>query len=586
MRLVASVLAAAAAASCTNAARYNADDWQHVGQSPRDTTLDLVVALKEQNLDALDEAFWAISTPGSERYGRFLTSEQISELTAPSGEDAKAVADYFEARSVKCELTQSKVALACTGKVSDVEALFSTEVHQYSHATTSRTVHRIPATASFSFPSELEGKVQMVTGLTQLPAPHYGAVAPDAGAGTGYVTPSTLATAYGIDIPNAGHPDVVQSAIEFQGLPAYSPSDVDKFSTNVGLPENITIAQKFGPFFDLLPETESELDVQYLGAVGYGNTNWYWTESSWMYTWANTLLGNSTEAPDVASISYGWAEDDQCSINAFATQCKGGGAAASSAYVAATNTAFQKLGAMGVTLVVASGDSGAHGRSDGYCSKTTMTPTYPGASPYVTTVGATQFTDGAAHGHNKDSPFCEYFDCLVGNATEVVCSTGTGALITSGGGFSNVASTPSYQSNVVSSYLSTSSNTPGAGNFNSTGRGYPDVAALGHGYYVQYFGLATPVDGTSCATPVFAGVLANINAARVKAGKSKIGFANPLLYSTAASNPSIFTDITTGSNACTENTCDKCKGFQAAKGWDATTGLGTPNFPEMVKAMV
>jgi len=66
-----------------------------------------------------------------------------------------------------------------------------------------------------------------------------------------------------------------------------------------------------------------------------------------------------------------------------------------------------------------------------------------------------------------------------------------------------------------------------------------------------------------------------------KTGKP-LGFLNPLLYQMAAAQPTTFTDITVGDNKCTENGCSKnCKGFEATKGWDPVSGLGTPVFSEM-----
>merc|ERR1711862_624273 len=58
-------------------------------------------------------------------------------------------------------------------------------------------------------------------------------------------------------------------------------------------------------------------------------------------------------------------------------------------YVARTNTEFQKIGLRGVSLFVASGDSGANGRSDGECTGNKLHASFPASSPYVTAVGAT-----------------------------------------------------------------------------------------------------------------------------------------------------------------------------------------------------
>ena len=84
------------------------------------------------------------------------------------------------------------------------------------------------------------------------------------------------------------------------------------------------------------------------------------------------------------------------------------------------------------------------------------------------------------------------------------------------------------------------------------------------------------VGGTSCAAPIWAGVLSLLNGERLRAGASSLGFVNPLLYSLAASDATsgAFKDVTEGHNSGCRST-----GFYAAKGWDPVTGLGVPNFP-------
>ncbi|KAF8835708.1 hypothetical protein BDN67DRAFT_403352, partial [Paxillus ammoniavirescens] len=59
------------------------------------------------------------------------------------------------------------------------------------------------------------------------------------------------------------------------------------------------------------------------------------------------------------------------------------------------------------------------------------------------------------------------------------------------------------------------------------------------------------------------------------ANKGPIGFINPLIYS--ANFTDGFHDITNGTN----QGCGTL-GFNATKGWDPVTGLGTPNFPALL----
>jgi len=152
------------------------------------------------------------------------------------------------------------------------------------------------------------------------------------------------------------------------------------------------------------------------------------------------------------------------------------------------------------------------------------------------------------------------------------------ALITSGGGFSTFSPTPSWQKAAVTTYLKSGVPLPPLQYFNSSNRGFPDIAGLGHNYIIRLAGSWVVVDGTSCSSPVWAAIIALINDVRLLAGKKPLGLVAPHLYALAASNPAAFHDIVTGNNKCTESCCAK-DGYEAAKGWDPVTGLGTPNYP-------
>jgi tripeptidyl-peptidase-1 len=337
---------------------------------------------------------------------------------------------------------------------------------------------------------------------------------------------------------------------------------------------------------------ESELDVQTLGGMASGATNWYWTTSDWMYGWTEDLVSESTSnLPFIFSISYGWSEVRQCQIAPTAKPCEAGGT--SEDFVSQTNSNFKAVGARGVSFVVATGDSGCHGRTDPFCLSQKMNPDYPTGSPYVTAVGATQLVDAVITGATSNictnsSATAPYENTVMGkcgvSGREIVSSTETGSLITSGGGFSAYASRSSeasYQDSVVSTYLSNTSAIPAQSDFNSAGRGYPDVAALGHNYLVSIGGRAGAVDGTSAACPAFAGVLGLVTS---KLGAKRLGFANPLIYQTYGKDKSSFTDVTQGRNWSTENNRNCPDGYNAAEGWDATTGLGVINYVKFTAA--
>ena len=170
--------------------------------------------------------------------------------------------------------------------------------------------------------------------------------------------------------------------------------------------------------------------------------------------------------------------------------------------------------------------------------------------------------------------------------TEIACASDTSGVITSGGGFSILHSQPSFQTKAVAQYFvnaAAAGQTPASG-YNAAGRAFPDVSLAGSTYAVYIGGLLQGVSGTSASTPVMAGMLSNINAARIASGKGSVGWVNPALYT----NSSLFVnDITGGNNKCASTnptTLPICctQGYYATTGWDPVTGLGSINYGKMV----
>jgi len=279
-------------------------------------------------------------------------------------------------------------------------------------------------------------------------------------------------------------------------------------------------------------------------------------------------------------MSYGWYEGDQCNVQISGDECSNLGVN-SYGYVARVNTEFQKAGVRGVSILVASGDSGTNGRTDPDCSYPQLRPDYPSSSPYVTSVGATELVNQQPL--SSQPALCQQVGGCAASGTEQAVSYQI-SMFASGGGFSNVATQPQYQMGVVTNYLRSGVKLPPASYFNQTSRGFPDVAAIGHNCLTLISGQPEMVGGTSCAAPIFASIASLLNHASNKKSGKNLGFLNPLLYQMQAADPTTFTDIVTGNNLCTEDGCSpSCKGFYAAKGWDPVTGLGTPNFPSMLK---
>jgi len=259
-------------------------------------------------------------------------------------------------------------------------------------------------------------------------------------------------------------------------------------------------------------------------------------------TWVNEI-NNETNPPFVHSVSYGSQGDYP-----------------SDSYRDRLNADFQKLGTRGITIIFASGDSGAgcqgRGLDDQIACDCTFYPSFPATCPYVLTVGATKFLSG----NSGPEGAVTYFK--------------------SGGGFSQLFPVPSYQSTAVKGYLASGVKMPQPCAFNSTNRATPDVSALGDVHFqVVNGGSVTSVGGTSASAPTFGAIVALLNDIRLNKKQSTFGFINLWIYSTAAQNPSAFFDVTVGDNTTPDCcTSGNLGGFECSAGWDPVTGVGTPNF--------
>ncbi|MEO6325044.1 MAG: peptidase, partial [Thermoanaerobaculia bacterium] len=140
-----------------------------------------------------------------------------------------------------------------------------------------------------------------------------------------------------------------------------------------------------------------------------------------------------------------------------------------------------------------------------------------------------------------------------------------------GGGFSRFVSVPEWQKKHLGRRTGV------------TGRGIPDVAAVASpdpGLSIFVRKSWTAAGGTSVAAPIWAGFLAQVNAARVSAGRPRLGAANATLYAAAAGRSTPYNDVLEG-----KNDYAGVAGFAATKGWDAATGLGSADVARLVKAL-
>jgi kumamolisin len=99
------------------------------------------------------------------------------------------------------------------------------------------------------------------------------------------------------------------------------------------------------------------------------------------------------------------------------------------------------------------------------------------------------------------------------------------------------------------------------------GRGVPDIAMSATNYFTRVDSSEGASGGTSAVAPLMSALVTLLNQAKQK----DVGFLNPFLYANAAKG--VVHDVTTGTNAIHKTVA----GYNAGPGWDACSGLGTPD---------
>ncbi|KAI0700484.1 family S53 protease [Cytidiella melzeri] len=520
-----------------------------------DTQIKLRIALVQSDPNGLIDALYAVSTPDSASYGEHLTKEEVEKFVAPSQESVDAVNAWLKEEGVTATpISPAGDWISFSVPVSKANALLDADFSVFTHAETGKEAIR---TLSYSIPADLQGHLDLVHPTITFPNP-YGVrpvistpsqkvirreidkVVPDATCSSSGITPACVQSLYGIPSTPATSKTNglgVSGFIDQFANKADLTSFLKKFRTDMSSSTTFALQTLDGGSNSQTGSqagVEADLDIQYTVGIATGvpvtfisvGDDFQDGDLEGFLDIINFLLGESNP-PQVLTTSYG--QNENTISRALANQlCN----------------AYVQLGARGTSILFASGDGGVAGSQSSSCK--TFLPTFPSGCPFMTSVGATQ---------------------LSGTTSETAASF-------SSGGFSNYFGIPSYQSAVVESYL-TSLGSTNKGKFNTSGRAFPDVSAIGVNLEIIVDGELEGVDGTSCASPIFASVISLINDRLIAAGKSSLGFLNPFLYA----NPSAFRDITSGDNpGCNTN------GFSATTGWDPVTGLGTPNFAALLAA--
>eukprot|EP00211_Chloroparvula_japonica_P004395 CAMPEP_0119133096 /NCGR_PEP_ID=MMETSP1310-20130426/12960_1 /TAXON_ID=464262 /ORGANISM="Genus nov. species nov., Strain RCC2339" /LENGTH=624 /DNA_ID=CAMNT_0007123771 /DNA_START=43 /DNA_END=1917 /DNA_ORIENTATION=+ len=576
-----------------------------------DEIVSFHVVLHPRGREELHRALMDVSNPRSENYGKYWTREQVRAVADYpfSHPIHRAVADWVDrfGKGAQVDFNGDNYHFVTT--VETAERLFDTKLMAFERSATGERLVKFFGT--LSLPADVLEHTSMVTGITEFPsAPLHpqsvedllaraGIADDDEGQG-GCNVPYTVKNMYNMD-QNA-------AATQASSVAPYSrnPSDTrdigfgeDDLATWESVnslpnnPVNNIIGDNSAMYTSdhtPLAGLEALLDVQMISAYssgfqGPGANQSFYIQKGWIYEFANYIY-NNPGSPWINSMSYGYEETNQCAVG----NCDAlSSFPDSQGYVYATDSVFLKLGLLGYTMIAASGDNGVE--PNRRCSK--MFQVYPAGSNYVLAVGATTVikSDTSVPVGSDAPPSC--CDSTSTSPTCCECSTSqdevsvnhrNNGLFDAGGGFSHYNPRQEWQEQAVLSYLNSDVSFPDSKYWNSTNRGYPDVTAIGANVAVIKDGKLTLEAGTSASAPLWAGLLSIINDDRFAAGKSPLGFVNPALYFAQQESPETFNDITVGTNGGVHyigsGSCDNLS-FSATTGWDAVTGLGSPNFDNL-----
>jgi subtilase family serine protease len=339
-----------------------------------------------------------------------------------------------------------------------------------------------------------------------------------------------------------GLPTANFTTIAPQGVPKFNPADPNQDGWAEEITLDVLWAHAMAPGANIiLDEAKSNQDADILAATKYAVDN---------------NLG------DVISQSFGEAE--QCMDPALLAQ---------------QHVLFQQAVNKGMTLFASSGDSGAAQFScDG--NSAIEAASTPASDPNVTGVGGT--TLNASDGPGAYIGETAWTEQLFGCNPPAVAPTDINC---SGGGFSTVYPRPSWQASQVK------------GGEPHPGRGVPDVAydAGVNGGVLTHCGICNLLNGiepgnpnvffifggTSAGSPQWSALIADAD----QMAGHRLGSINEQLYHLSQAQQSYaadFHDITTGNNDVAEI---GGAGFNAAKGWDPVTGLGSPNAANLLPAL-
>jgi hypothetical protein len=510
------------------------------GRLPGSTQLRIAIGLPLRNKAELDTLLQQLYDPASPSFHQYLTSEQFAERFGATDADYQALIAFARTNGLTITATHpNRLVLSVTAAARDIESAFHLSLRTYAHPMEARTFYAPDAEPSL----DLAAPILHISGLDNYdpPRPHYrirsaglrAKATPNSGSGPGSTyMGKDFRAAYmpGTSLTGAGQN---VGLLQFDG---YYTNDIATYISQAGITTSVLLTNIpiDGGVSSITQNGSGEvsLDLEMVISMAPGVSTIFVYQAPNPSPWVDLLsrMANDNLARQL-STSWGGGGPDP-----------------------AAEQIFQQMAAQGQSFFNATGDSDA----------------FTGAIPFasdsvnITQVGATTLT--------TTGPVGAYVSETVWNwGYDSSCSCYVG----SSGGTSTFYPIPPYQQGLSMS----------ANGGSTTMRNVPDVALVGDNVYVVYYnGLTGTFGGTSCAAPLWAGLVALVNQQSATNGVPSAGFINPAVYAigNGTNYATTFHDTTAGNNEWPSSPSQ----FIAVLGYDLCTGWGTPAGTNLINALV
>ncbi|GJJ11828.1 hypothetical protein Clacol_006066 [Clathrus columnatus] len=514
--------------------------YVQIGKPDANHTIQFTIGLTSPNMSLLETRLLEISDPNNPDYGQHLTKEEIEVFVRPQANVTMAFNAWLSHHEISPRnATPTGNRLSVEMTVSQAEQVFNATFNVYNHTLSGETIIR---TKRYSVPESLAPDISFVHPSIHFPK-HPNTPPRHARSKIRPVASSSNNTKT-IRREACGNPQEVplNCAMELYNIPTDTgvpPTDdgaviLSFLGQTVQGADVASFMKRFRPDVEL-----AKLRLEIVSIDGGDNPQGASMASIVEADLDTEMLLGITPNSRTTVLTCGPGDVGFSDSFSFLLQQKNMGTVVSHTIDEADIPVemlqsvchdIMQITANGTTVVVASGDGGVGGIQGSSCTGNFVSE-FPASCPWALAVGATQLTPD---------------------------DTEMGAAL-SGGGFSDVFSTPPHQVAAVESYLK-QINSMNSGRFNTGGRAIPDLAAIGSSMEIVLDSGLFGDGGTSVSAPLVAGMIAALNDHRRAQNKGPLGFIQPLIYA----NADAFTDIIEGSNpGCGTN------GFPALKGWDA-----------------